>query len=656
MFKNRGIAFRLSFLIGVGCLLIFVAVFGYNTFVSRRLVVKNVEQNAGNLAFATVNKIETVLQSVERTPLAIARFLESSPVTAEGLRNILESVVRTTPEMFGSAAAFEPYSFRPRVRYYAPYVFKKDGQVRFNMLGNNRYLYETFDWYQIPEVLGRPVWSEPYFDEGGGGILMTTYAVPFYRMVKGRRIFTGVVTADVSLDWLQSMVASIRIGKTGYGFLLSRNGTYVIHPDRNLIMNETIFSAAESRNYPEMRGIGRRMVRGETGFTQVVNLLHGKRSYLFFAPLKSSGWTLGVIFPEDELMADINRLNRILAALAVAGVGLLLGVVIAGARTITKPLSRLADTAAVMAAGNLDVALPKAAYQDEVGQLTDSFEYMKISLREYIQNLTETTAAKERIESELKIAHDIQMGILPKLFPPFPDRKELDIYATLIPAKEVGGDFYDFFFVDDSHMVFTIGDVSGKGVPASLLMAVTSTLIKAKSGKEISADRIMAGVNSDLCAESDSNMFVTCFLGILDLKTGKLAYSNGGHNIPYWIHKNGTVEPFDNTTSLALGVLDTFGYETKSVRFEVGDSLILYTDGITEAMNSKEELYSEERFEPFLKTMKSLPSKEIVEHTMAEVKRFTTGASQSDDITLVVIRYLGEDPKEQQTKSTEKAV
>jgi len=333
------------------------------------------------------------------------------------------------------------------------------------------------------------------------------------------------------------------------------------------------------------------------------------------------------------------------------GVGLLLAVVVAGTRTITKPLSHLADTAAVMAAGDLDVKLPAASYRDEVGQLTDSFEYMQISLKEYIQNLTDTTAAKERIESELKIAHDIQMGILPKLFPPFPDRKEMDIHATLVPAKEVGGDFYDFFFVDDSHMVFTIGDVSGKGVPASLLMAVTSTLIKAKSGKKIRPDQIMAGVNKDLCAESDSTMFVTCFIGILDIKTGELAYSNGGHNIPYQIGRDGTVRPFDNTTSLALGVMDPFAFETKTVRFQPGDCLVLYTDGITEAMNPKEKLYSEKRFEAFLNRIKTLSSKEIVDATMAEVKRFTAGAPQSDDITLVVIRFLGKEGKERTPKS-----
>jgi sigma-B regulation protein RsbU (phosphoserine phosphatase) len=362
---------------------------------------------------------------------------------------------------------------------------------------------------------------------------------------------------------------------------------------------------------------------------------------MFFAPLASSGWALGVVFPENELLSDLNHLNRILAVLAVVGVGLLLAVVIAGAETITKPLRRLAGTTAEIASGNLDVDLPAASLRDEVGRLTDSFQHMKTSLKEYIRNLTETTAAKERIESELKIAHDIQMGILPKLFPPFPDRKELDIHATLVPAKEVGGDFYDFFFVDDDHLVIAIGDVSGKGVPASLLMAVTSTLIKAKSGKGIPPDRIMTGVNVDLCAESDSTMFVTCFLGILDLKTGDLAYSNGGHNVPYRFREDGSVLPFDNTTSMAMGVLKTFAYQTKSVRLSPGDGLVLYTDGVTEAMDPAWELYSEERFERFLGRISTLASKDMVEYTMAEVNRFSAGAPQSDDITLLVLRYLG---------------
>jgi sigma-B regulation protein RsbU (phosphoserine phosphatase) len=383
------------------------------------------------------------------------------------------------------------------------------------------------------------------------------------------------------------------------------------------------------------------MIRGKSGFVPVRNLVNDKKSWMYYTPLSSSGWTLGVVFPEDELMADINHLSRALVALAVIGLLLLLIVVILIAGSITKPLRLLVGTTQQIATGNLDVELPPVKYKDEVGKLTESFDHMRTSLQAYIWNLTDTTAAKERIESELKIAHDIQMGILPKMFPPFPEKKELDIHATLLPAKEVGGDFYDFFFIDDDHLCFTIGDVSGKGVPASLFMAVTSTLIKAKSAKDMTPAQIIQSVNVDLCAESDSNMFVTAFLGILNIRTGKIEYSNGGHNIPYIIRKDGKVEILENTASLALGVMGSFQYQNKAAMLEAGDGIYLYTDGVTEAMDFKDELYSEEKLEKMLKEAYSQPSKGIVQKTVDEVQNHSQGVPQSDDITVVMLRYLG---------------
>jgi serine phosphatase RsbU (regulator of sigma subunit) len=304
------------------------------------------------------------------------------------------------------------------------------------------------------------------------------------------------------------------------------------------------------------------------------------------------------------------------------------------------PLHHLRDGVRRVAKGDLTYQQVITS-NDEVGDLARAFNKMVSDLRTYIQNLTETTAAKEKIESELKIAHDIQMGILPKIFPPYPERKELDIHAAITPAREVGGDFYDFFFIDDDHFCFTIGDVSGKGVPASLLMAVVTTLLRAKTVKGMTPDQILSRVNIDLCIESKNHMFVTVFLGILNTQNGKLAYSNGGHNIPYILRRDGSVELLENTTTLALGVNDDFHFQTKSIVLHKTDGIFLYTDGVTEAMDKNKELFSEERLENLLKIACKLPSVEIDRRTEKEIKRFTSGEPQSDDITMITLKYLG---------------
>ncbi len=252
----------------------------------------------------------------------------------------------------------------------------------------------------------------------------------------------------------------------------------------------------------------------------------------------------------------------------------------------------------------------------------------------------ETKHTKELIESELSVAREIQMSIVPKIFPAFPERREFDIFALIEPAKEVGGDLYDFFLLDEDHLCFTIGDVSGKGVPASLFMAVTKTLIKAKAGIHMSPDQVLYEVNNELCKDNDSGMFVTEFLGILTITTGEMVFSNGGHNIPYLLKANGEIEALPKIPGMALAVMDDACYTSSRVTLCDGDSLIMYTDGVTEAMNPAGELLKDERLVDILRKFAGNTAKETAQHILAETRRFANGAVQSDDISIMVIKYF----------------
>lgn len=305
-----------------------------------------------------------------------------------------------------------------------------------------------------------------------------------------------------------------------------------------------------------------------------------------------------------------------------------------------RPLRELSQGVQQVAKGDLTFQ-QKITSNDEVGDLAKAFNKMVTDLDSYIKKLTQTTSEKEKIESELRIAHDIQMGILPKIFPAFPDRKEIDIHALIVPAKEVGGDFYDFFFIDEHHLCFTIGDVSGKGVPASLLMAVTTTLIRAKTAVGMSPHEILSKVNADLCADNPSSMFVTVFLGILDVRTGEFAYSNGGHNIPYLLLRNGTIKVLENTATLVLGLESNFRFQTRKIDLNLNDGIYLYTDGVSEAMDRNKELFSTERLEDILKSSANQSSQEINLKIYGRLENYMNDEPQFDDITMVSLKYLG---------------
>ena len=541
MLRNRSLAFKLILFFSASSILIFSIVLAYTYYYSREIIQANEEKDARNLALMKATRIETVLNSVQKVTQGLADYLEHSSCSKGEILAMIRTTVKHNPEIYGSSIAFEPYGFDKKTPFLAPYFHRKREKIEFADLADGSYAYLQGDWYQIPKELQTPQWSEPYFDEGGGNIFMTTYSVPFYGKVGGERRFRGIVTADVSLEGLQEIVSSIKILKTGYGFLISKNGTLVTHPSKELIMNETLFGVAEARGDARLREIARKMIKGESGSLPFQDLVSARKCWMTYTPIPSSGWSLAVLFPLDELTADINRLYRTMIVMAVIGLVLLSVAVIFISRTITRPLRAMSKATEDIAKGNLDNALPPVTSRDEVGKMAEGFMTMQKSLKEYIRKLTETTAAKERMESELSIAREIQMSILPKIFPPFPDHPEFDLYAVIEPAREVGGDFYDFFQIDPTHLCFVIADVSGKGVPASLFMAVTKTLIKATAKAGITPAEILTQVNEELASGNDAAMFVTIFCGILDTETGEIRYANAGHNPPLLIDTEGKV-------------------------------------------------------------------------------------------------------------------
>ena len=636
-----GIAFRLAFFILSAVAITLALILAYNYKVSRDLILKNVESSAESLAEATVYKLETVLYSVQKVSENVALSLDELSLTKDEVQSLGERVLENNNEIFGTTIAFEPYEQDAQKLYFAARHQRTAEGFSHQMLGGESYRYFYMDWYQLPKELDAAVWIEPYHFKGPGNKLMATCSVPFYRTFHSDKEFTGVVSVDLSLDWLEKSLESVAIMESGFAFLVSRRGTFITHKDKSLVLNETIFSVAEAKGDLSMREIGRKMVQGESGLTEMYCYTLEKDCYLYFEPLASSGWSLGILIPKDELFNDVAKLTRDIVLIGIAGFLILFLVIWQISKNIIRPLRSLTSAADVIAGGELDAEIPVTRRKDEVGMLSHSFTHMQSSLKEYIANLTETTTAKERIESELRIARDIQLSIVPKIFPPFPERSEFDIYATMVPAREVGGDLFDFFFVDDRTFCFLIGDVSDKGVPAALFMAVTKTLIKVVAENEKDPGAIMGKVNKDLSENNESCMFVTLFIGMLDVVNGEVRYACAGHDPPLLLRKGERPTPIPVRHELIAGIEAGMEYTTDRVTLQPGDSLYMYTDGVTEAMDEHNEMFTEDRLVDSLAWADLTSARTIVETVKESVDMHTGGAAQSDDITTLALRFNG---------------
>jgi sigma-B regulation protein RsbU (phosphoserine phosphatase) len=279
---------------------------------------------------------------------------------------------------------------------------------------------------------------------------------------------------------------------------------------------------------------------------------------------------------------------------------------------------------------------------DEVGSLAEAMTAMIARLQRYLLEMEQATAARERVEGELSAARDIQVGMLPRTFPPFPERRDVDVFALLESAKHVGGDLYDYALIDENRLFFVVGDVSGKGVPAALFMAMTTTLFKATALTANSTGEIMARVNAELSRDNAQEMFVTAFSGILDLRTGAVEYSDGGHEAPFVRRADGSVSRLSKLKGMALGVIGDAPFETGRFQLSPGDALILFTDGVSEAANADDDLYTTARIEQALATARAeTDARHLAEGLAQDVRVFVGATPQSDDIAILVVRYEG---------------
>lgn len=630
---KESFSFRLSLYISCVAAFVFILAFFFYFHSARTSVRAESVEHAQVSLDNTILQIDQVLNSVETALQNISWVVTDKLDQPDYMYALTQQVLHSNPHVVGSAIAFEPYYYPEQGVMFSPYSYRDGEEIRSKQLGTKDYDYHYMDWYLIPKLLEKPYWSEPYYDEGGADVIMTTYSFPMYD-ADGN--LYAIFTADISLEWFTEKVEAIKPYPNSFNMMIGRGGKFLVHWEKEAILNETVFATSYLVNGEELKSMGHKMVDSERGMETFGS---GKNELtMFYAPIKATGWSVAVACLHSDVFAGVDRLLNRIIAIGILGLLLLAGFCYMTVRRLVTPLTRFAGSATEIAQGNFTASLPDIHTQDEMKTLRDSFEHMQQSLVAYIDELKDTTAKKERIESELRIAREIQMGMVPKIFPAFPDREDVDLYAKLIPAKEVGGDLYDFF-IENEKLYFIVGDVSGKGVPASLVMAVTCRLFRTVASHFQTPAEIVTALNDTLAENNESNMFCTFFLGILDLQTGHMQYCNAGHNAPVLMRTSGETEFMSVVPNLPLGLFEGFAYEGQECTLMKGESLFLYTDGVTEAENSDKELYSDEHLLEFLEMHRQKRPSELAEEVFSDIVRHAADAEQSDDITIMCLNY-----------------
>lgn len=523
-------------------------------------------------------------------------------------------------------------------------------------------------WYQAARQLkkGEVYWSGPVMDASGRGTALVC-AMPVY---VGDRLI-GVAGSGGLLNHIREMVESTTIGDSGYAFLVNETEDGIM----NLVAGpmdsdeEDSLAGSEISQYrnnlmetqnKELQSVFGEMKKRRSGIRQII--LDETEVLVAYSPLTITNWTMVTVIgtqdlsikgPVDDLEGQIRKITQsaieesnfhiALTAILCAVVILiiLLFTVFFSYRfsdRLTGPIVELRTAAGQISSGNFEPVIDVQT-GDEIQELGEAFCQMTANLKEYMKNLSVVTAEKERIGAELHVAARIQASMLPCIFPPFPEKKECDIYAMMQPAKEVGGDFYDFFLIDERHLAVVMADVSGKGVPAALFMVIAKTLIKNHAQGGENPAEVLYAVNNQLCESNEAMMFVTAWLGILELATGRLTYANAGHNPPLLQRKGGNFDYLDIEPGFVLAAIEGTVYKQESILLGEGDMLYLYTDGVTETMNPSGNLYGEARLQQILSQNTGFPLAKILLAVSQNLEDFAQGEAQFDDITMLLVKW-----------------
>ncbi len=639
-FNFRGLAFKQSVWILIGVTIAFAMTFGVIRSQIKQGIYNLVVQKGEEISEANVTFIDKLFNTGRKIGDDIAENLGKREMTKaemdEFLLQSLGNARRILPQVIAVVVAFEP-GMGPETKNgefmrLARYV--NDATVL--VTGTN---YQDKEWYASTRDGGTSRWQEPFIGEFVHEPI-AVYTIPIIRRdKKGEDVLVGVLAVDMSIDFLKNTIASVPVSDSGYAMILSSKSTIVAHPksvdlggdENNLVVEKVKTEKGEDFDRVTQKA-EHGLFRGFVGDSD--------QSAIYYTTIKSNNWIFMVVWPMQKFLEGQSSFVRLIGVFILGGYILILIFVLIISYRISHPLRQLAKAVDKFGHGNFDAELPVVKGHDEIALLASAFSDMQASIKENIK----TQKSLGRIERELDFARNIQLAMLPENEVEEncnDDRHELAPF--MLPAKEVGGDFYDFFKIDNDHLCVVIGDVSGKGVPASLFMMVSRIILRTMMKNLKSVENTFNSTNFALARRNKLNMFVTVWMGVVDLRTGHVEFASAGHNPPAIRHADGSVEFVKSKSGLVMAAMEDVRYQTQTCELLPGDTLFLYTDGVTEATNSNDELFGEARLLDTLAKSKDLATTDICKFVKNEIDSFVNGAPQFDDITMMGVKYIGND-------------
>lgn len=559
---------------------------------AREGIREEVQQRAETELKVKSLEIQKVMVAVEAVVQNSVWEVEQQIDQPDSLYKVIGRIVSRNKDIVGVGVSFVADYYPERGRWFEPYVAQRaDGSLEKSQIGGTAHDYLNMEWFHQAMASSRGYWSEPYYDNAGAKMMLCSYFAQL-RDKHGRVV--ALLGADVSLDWLSEVINANPIYPSSFNVMISRTGRLMVCPVESLVMRHTIQEVTSRVEDTTANLINQQMMDGKSGHASMIDE-KGEKNYVFYAPVEGkTGWSMAVVCNDREIYRSLRQIGFNLMLLFVVGLALMAYIVW---RTIRS-----------------------------------------------MKRLEATRNQKASMESELRIASGIQKALLPKKFPPYPERTEVDIHAVLKPARQIGGDLYDFY-IRDEKLYFCVGDVSGKGVPASLVMAITRTLFRNVSARESCPNRILSAMNDTMADENDTNLFVTFFVGVLDLPTGRLRYSNAGHEAPVVMPYSSPLfecAPLSCDSNLPLGVMKGWMYTLQEVKLEPNTTLFMFTDGLTEAADNDDCLFGKERMMKELSIRQPEGQEDVrhlVDRVLTAVHCFVNGAVQSDDLTMLAVHY-----------------
>ena len=620
-------------------LLVVILIFGSIAIVFQSYSKLREEEQAALYTFAlqntTIQNLEDELEWMESSVELTIKQVMSTPVeNHQKAVEFIGQLVKNNSLILG--VGYISYDDEKTHHSSLDYVYEDSiGAIHHNHIPREQYNYKKTQWYHNAVKAGKGEWTEPYMDSAGSHKMIASYALP---VKDADNKLKGVVVADVALVDLTDELNTVQPFENSYSFILSRKGTVIAHPDTRFIMKDNIFTMGDKLHDEDYATIGRKMLAGQKGSLRCD--LDGTDVLVCYAPLGHVGWSVASVCPYSAIVSELGSVTFVILGILVLGMLLLAVCIHFLLEHMVKPIRQMTDNAYRIAQGDFDASLPDVRTNDDFGKLHDAFAHMQKSVKTYIHDLESATQARERIHSELSVASRIQTEILPTDFVLPQGYENIDIDGYLIPARQVGGDFY-YFWKKDGKLYFTIGDVSGKGIAAAIVMAMTCTLFRSLVSKHDSPSEIMMLLNEALSYNNEAEMFVTMFLGILDTVSGEMTYCNAGHNAPYLFSADEECWKLPVRPKLPLGLFGNVCYVEERYQLKKGQTLLLYTDGLTEAENGQKEQMGTERVEHILGGLGECTAHEVLLGIRQQLDQFVAGAEQSDDLTLFAISYKG---------------